>query len=119
MGQQYPQFTTEEDVCHFFESLVERKNLTPAYPLLHYVTLHYLKLEAIGSSLPELVEFYKFLFCDLAHTVSKEEALTTTINKKLLDIARQYESCNHLPELYRLVIGKLQSVPYLLCSIHP
>ena len=105
IGQLYPKFTTEEEIRHIVESLPDRHDKeSPLFMLCHFIR-NYSKLEAIGSSLPEMVEFYKFLFCDLAQTITEDEAFEVTVKDKVYEIARRYENCNHLPELYRLAIG--------------
>lgn len=106
MKELYPRFTTEEEIIHFIESLPDKCDESSILYMIHLLVKNYQKLEAIGSSLPELVEFYKFLFCDLAQTISKEEAFKMTIKAKINDIVRSYENCDHLSELYYLVIGR-------------
>ena len=105
MGQLYPQFPNENDIRHFIESLPDRQDHETKFPMLHFLIQNYSKLEAIGSSLPEMMEFYKFIFCDLSQTISKEAALNITVKAKVDDIVRRYKNCDHLPDLYRLVIG--------------
>ena len=119
MGQSYPQFTTENDMRHFIEDSLVKRSEAPMRSMLRLLIDNYSKLEAIGSSLPELVEFYKFVFCDLAHTVSKEEAFTTTIKEKVNNFVKQYESCDHLPTLHRLVFGKYNTCMVVFYSYNP
>lgn len=106
IGRLYPQFTTANEVIHYIERLPERYDKSsPLYTLCHFIRC-YSKLEAIGSCLPELVEFYNFLFSDLSQTISKDQALEGTLKDKIDECVRKYEKSYHLLELYNSVKGK-------------
>ena len=76
--------------------------------VLNLLALEQKRLQAGGTLLPDLIEFYKWIHTQLSHLVTYERAKEITIGQVINLTAKRYspEICDHLTDLFKRVNSK-------------
>ena len=85
---------------------IEKNNCTSAHLFaLNLFTLEQKKLQASGTLLTDLLEFYKWIHIQLSHLVTYERAKEITIGQVIEKTSKRYSSeiCNHLTTLFKRI----------------
>ena len=109
LEQSYPYPATENDYMNSLVNATEKNSCSSTHLLaLNLLTLERKKLQAGGTLLPDLIEFYRWIHSQLSHLVTYERAKEITIGQVINLTAKRYspEICEHLTNLFKRVNSK-------------